>query len=50
MKMLHTMLRVRDLQKSLEFYCGFVGLHETRRTPIGEEAKRETREGGSKKG
>jgi lactoylglutathione lyase len=38
MKMLHTMLRVRDLDKSLKFYCGFVGLHETRRTPIADEA------------
>ena len=38
MKMLHTMLRVRDLEKSLAFYCGFVGLHEVRRTPIGDEA------------
>ena len=38
MKMLHTMLRVKNLDKSLEFYCGFVGLHETHRTPIGDEA------------
>jgi len=38
MKMLHTMLRVRDLEKSLDFYCGFIGLHEVRRTPIGDEA------------
>jgi lactoylglutathione lyase len=38
MKFLHTMLRVRDLEKSLEFYCGFVGLREVRRTPIGDEA------------
>ena len=38
MKMLHTMLRVRDLERSLEFYCGFMGLHEVRRTPIGDEA------------
>lgn len=38
MKFLHTMLRVRDLEKSLEFYCGFIGLKEVRRTPIGDEA------------
>ena len=38
MQMLHTMLRVRNLESSLEFYCGFVGLHETHRTPIGDEA------------
>ncbi len=38
MKFLHTMLRVRDLEKSLGFYCGFVGLKEVRRTPIGDEA------------
>jgi lactoylglutathione lyase len=38
MKFLHTMLRVRDLEKSLEFYCGFIGLREVRRTPIGDEA------------
>ncbi len=38
MRMLHTMLRVRDLEKSLAFYCGFIGLHEVRRTPIGDEA------------
>ena len=38
MRMLHTMLRVRDLEKSLGFYCGFIGLREVRRTPIGDEA------------
>jgi lactoylglutathione lyase len=38
MKLLHTMLRVHDLEKSLAFYCGFAGLHEVRRTPVGDEA------------
>ena len=31
MKYLHTMLRVRDLQKSLHFYCDLLGLREVRR-------------------
>ncbi len=38
MKMLHTCLRVRDLDRSLAFYCDFVGLHEVRRKAIGDEA------------
>ena len=38
MKILHTMIRVRDLEKSLEFYTGFIGLHEVRRRRIGDEA------------
>ena len=32
MKYLHTMVRVRDLDASLEFYCGALGLREVRRT------------------
>ena len=32
MKYLHTMVRVSDLQKSLDFYCGALGLRELRRT------------------
>ncbi|MGD8394117.1 MAG: VOC family protein [Candidatus Eiseniibacteriota bacterium] len=32
------MIRVRDLDASLSFYCGFLGLREVRRSPIGEEA------------
>jgi lactoylglutathione lyase len=32
MKYLHTMVRVSDLQKSLDFYCAALGLHELRRT------------------
>ncbi len=38
MRLAHTMLRVRDLERSLEFYCGFLGLREVRRSPIGDEA------------
>jgi lactoylglutathione lyase len=32
MKYLHTMVRVSDLEKSLAFYCGALGLRELRRT------------------
>jgi lactoylglutathione lyase len=32
MKYLHTMVRVRDLDASLRFYCGALGLQEVRRT------------------
>ena len=38
MKLAHTMIRVKDLPATLEFYCGFLGLRETRRKPIGDEA------------
>lgn len=38
MKLAHTMLRVRDLERTLEFYCDFLGLREVRRRPIGDEA------------
>src|ERR1700676_2426567 len=31
MKYLHTMVRVKDLSSSLEFYCGKLGLKEIRR-------------------
>ena len=37
-KLAHTMIRVRDLDKSLDFYTGFLGLREVRRSSIGEEA------------
>ena len=30
-RMLHTMLRVRDLDRSLHFYCGLLGMRELRR-------------------
>ena len=32
MRYLHTMVRVTDLDKSLAFYCGLLGMVETRRT------------------
>jgi len=32
MKYLHTMVRVRDIDASLAFYCGGLGLEEVRRT------------------
>ena len=37
-KLAHTMIRVRDLDKSLDFYTGFLGMREVRRSSIGEEA------------
>jgi lactoylglutathione lyase len=38
MKFLHTMLRVKDLDESIEFYCGKLGMELRRRTdyPGGE--------------
>ncbi|MEQ1887854.1 MAG: VOC family protein [Alphaproteobacteria bacterium] len=36
MKYLHTMVRVNDLQKSLDFYCGKLGLHEMGRFEVKE--------------
>ncbi len=38
MKLAHTMIRVKDLNETLEFYTGFLGLTETRRRSIGDEA------------
>jgi lactoylglutathione lyase len=38
MKLAHTMIRVKDLDATVEFYTGFLGLKETRRKPIGDEA------------
>lgn len=32
MRYLHTMVRVSDLERSLEFYCDHLGLREVRRT------------------
>ena len=32
MRYLHTLVRVSDLDKSLAFYCGLLGMVETRRT------------------
>ena len=34
----HTMIRVRDLDRSLAFYTGFLGLREVRRGDICDEA------------
>ena len=38
MRLAHTMIRVKDLDATLEFYTGFLGLREVRRRPIGDEA------------
>ena len=38
MKLAHTMIRVVDLDATLEFYTGFLGLREVRRKSIGDEA------------
>ena len=38
MRLAHTMIRVRDLDASLEFYCDFLGLQEIRRKDLGDEA------------
>ena len=38
MKLAHTMIRVKDLEATLDFYKNFVGLKELRRKPIGDEA------------
>lgn len=38
MKLAHTMIRVKDLDRTLDFYCNFIGLKEVRRRPIGDEA------------
>ncbi len=37
-RLAHTMIRVRDLDRSLDFYSGFLGLQEVRRSNIGDEA------------
>ncbi len=34
MKYLHSMMRVRDLEASLRFYCEGLGLHEVRRRDV----------------
>lgn len=38
MRLAHTMIRVKDLDATLEFYTGLLGLREVRRKPIGDEA------------
>ena len=36
MKIAHTMIRVRDLERSIDFYSSFLGLRETRRKDLGD--------------
>ena len=36
MKLLHTMIRVLDLDASLNFYCNLLGFKEVRRTEVPE--------------
>ena len=38
MRLAHTMIRVKNLDASIDFYTDFIGLREVRRRPIGEEA------------
>ena len=38
MKIAHTMIRLKDIDKSIEFYCDFLCLQETRRKELGDEA------------
>ncbi|MFT7668082.1 MAG: lactoylglutathione lyase [Planctomycetota bacterium] len=38
MKPYHTMIRVKDMDASIEFYTSFIGLKVTRRSTIGDEA------------
>jgi len=38
MQLAHTMLRVRDLEASLDFYTDFLNLREVRRKVLGDEA------------
>ena len=38
MRMAHTMIRVKDLDATVDFYVNFIGLSEQRRKAIGDEA------------
>ena len=38
MRLAHTMIRVKDLDATLDFYTNFIGLKELRRKAIGDEA------------
>jgi lactoylglutathione lyase len=38
-RLLHTMLRVRDLERMLGFYCGVLGMHELRRIEFPAERR-----------
>ena len=39
MRLAHTMIRVKDLDETLAFYCDFLGLKKVRSKPIGDEAE-----------
>ncbi len=39
MRLAHTRIRVKDLDATLEFYTGFLGLKKVREKAIGDEAK-----------
>jgi lactoylglutathione lyase len=39
MKYLHTMVRVTDLEKSLDFYCNKLGLRETGKRYVNEQGR-----------
>ena len=38
MKLAHTMIRVRDLNRSVDFYTNFLGMREVRRKELGDSA------------
>lgn len=38
MRLAHTMIRVKDLDETLAFYTGFLGLEKVRESAIGDEA------------
>lgn len=40
-RLAHTMMRVRDLEASLEFYCGVLGMQILRRTDYSDGYKAE---------
>jgi lactoylglutathione lyase len=39
MRLAHTMIRVKDLDETLAFYCDFLGLKKVRSHAIGDEAE-----------
>ena len=38
MKLAHTMIRVRDIDRSVDFYTNFLGMAEVRRKNLGDDA------------
>ena len=38
MQLAHTMIRIKSIEESLDFYCNFLGLREIRRHEINDEA------------